>query len=177
MKKILKIFVYVLLGLFLIGGILVGTAYLRQNNYLFFATGSNEKAFLNSTWLMSRNEVARANANDSFLNKTETNFYRFFEPGIVNKNRYSSYTQEDLSLWGYQTKIEYIFFDDKLYQYRINIDLYDRDTIEKTILNALNEKYGKQTEIKDKSKYLISEYKWNPKNQKVRYWISKKDSI
>jgi len=74
-----------------------------------------------------------------------------------------------------KAEVRYNFFDDKLYQYYISIAIYTLDRIKNEILDALNEKYGKQAEIKEKSQYSISEYRWNSKNQKVGYWISKND--
>ena len=58
--KIRTIITIFLIAIF-IGGLFLVNKYLSANNLLFYSTGTNEKAFLDSTWEMSPREIERAN--------------------------------------------------------------------------------------------------------------------
>ena len=159
-----------MIGAFSLSLVLLGYIYIKDENLLIYATGTNEKAFLNSTWLMSPNEIRRA--NNAYLEKPEWELF-FTEPDVVNPNRYSSFKQKDIELWGHSTEVEYSFFDKKLFQYYIGMKSYDADKDEKEVLAILNYRFGSQLKIEKKSKHLLKEYEWGYKNQSIRFWISK----
>ena len=170
MKKILKKFAYVVIALFAGVILVIGFAFIEHNNYLFYSTGINEKAFLNSQWLMSPNEIKRANS--ASLTAPEIEIF-WGDPDVINRERYSAFVQKNLNLWGYGAEVEYLFFDNKLYEYYISINVYEIKKIRKEILVALQEKYGEQVKVKKMSVHLIDEYDWNTENRKIRFWIGK----
>ena len=55
MRRLVRIVCVVVLLCGMAGVSLVLFYYLQANNLLFFATGTKEKAFLNTTWNMSPN--------------------------------------------------------------------------------------------------------------------------
>jgi len=79
--------------------------YLSGNHLLIYATGTNDKAFLNATWKMSPQEIERANKTS--LSKSITWFLA--APQVTDNSRLKSFIQENLSLWGNNSKVEYFF--------------------------------------------------------------------
>lgn len=104
MRRLLYIFFVVCL---IIGASLGGiffVNYLKMNNLLFFATGTKEKAFLNTTWRMSPKEVARATGLP-LLEMTDNerevrqDYRHLYGPHLMNKNRFQERKQK-ISLCG-----------------------------------------------------------------------------
>ena len=145
--------------------------YLSSNNLLLYATGTNDKAFLNSRWKMSPKEVERA--NNTFLAETADPFFLLFVPKITNKKRFKEFVQEDVSLWGEKVKVEYSFFDNILYEYYVSLTANDVEETHKKIFQSLSAKLEGSKEIKNKREDLIYDLEWESDKQKVSYWMGK----
>jgi hypothetical protein len=170
-RKKLKISLIILL-IILIGvcGVLLNN-YLSNNNLFFYAKGTKDKAFLNSTWKMTPKEIERA--NNTFLSETTNVFSLLFAPEITNKKRFKELVQEDLYLWGEKAKVKYEFFDNMLYEYYVSLTAYNLEKTHKEIFQTLRTKFGTNKEIKDKREDLIYYFEWESDKQKVSYWIGK----
>jgi hypothetical protein len=171
MKKKLKLFVYFLIVLFIIAVIFIGNSYIQDNNYLYYATGLDEKAFLNSTWLMSPKEIERA--NNTFLSKSD--MLDFFLPDVTDITRFTTRIQDDVYLWGHRAKVEYMFFDDMLYKYYIPLTVYtySKETLHEEILKTLRRRFGKEKEVERKTKNMNYKCSWEADNQIITYYMGK----
>jgi len=149
-----------------------------MNNLLFFATGTKEKAFLNTTWRMSPKEVERASGS-SLLEMTDDEreldhiVRKVYGPHIMNENRFQKLKQKNFSLWGMDAEAEYSFFDNQLYQCLILLKsgraLMD---LHKTILTALEVRFGVAQDDKNKDRPdVIYSYKWGSNHESASYWI------
>jgi len=150
-KKYILILYFITIILFLgvLGiGIYKLNLYLKNENLLIYSTGTNEKAFLNSTWKMSPKEIERANktnlsysySDNDFLIKKFSGF-----PMILNMNRYSKYIQKDVLLWGESDiYVSYHFFDNMLFEYHINLENYSFEQIPSDIILTLRSKFGNE---------------------------------
>lgn len=170
-QKKLKISLIILLVI-LIGvcGLLLNN-YLSNNNLFLYATGTNDKAFLNSRWKMSPKEIERANS--TVLSETTDSFSLLFVPKISDKKRFKEFTQEGLSLWGEEVKVQYSFFDNILYEYYISLNTHNLEETHKEILETLRTKFGTSKEIKEKREDVIYLFEWESDKQKISYWIVK----
>ncbi len=157
--------------------IIILNFYLKDSNRLFYSTGTDIKAFLNSTWEMSPNEINRV--NETTLQKPNTSFIRFLPdagiPHILKRDRYHTLEQIDINIWGNSAKVEYGFFDNKLFQYSLSVTAYsdDYNKISNNIINQLENKYGKGKSIKHK--YFLVKLEWITDILKIEYWIYKND--
>jgi hypothetical protein len=130
-------------------GVFFLNRYLKNESLFFYATGTNEKAFLNSTWKMSPKEVQRA--NKGFLNKKVDDIYLGLKPELIDIKRFTAYEQDDISLWGLNVNVEYFFFDNMLYAYRITDDSIHYSNIPE-ILKTLRVKFGNELKGKLRKK-------------------------
>jgi len=124
--------------------------YLKNENLLIYATGTNEKAFLNSTWKMSPKEIERANKTNLSNSYNENSVFEsirisFDFPQILNMNRYSHYIQKDVLLWeGYGVYVNYYFFDNMLFEYNIKLENYPFKQIPSDIILTLRSRFGNE---------------------------------
>jgi hypothetical protein len=95
--------------------------YLKTSHRLIYATGTKDKAFFNATWKMSLEEVERA--NNTSLKESDNEYLLFFEPDFLDKKRFSFFNQNEVTLWGHATHVEYSFFDSQLFEYYIPINI------------------------------------------------------
>jgi hypothetical protein len=137
--------------------------YLQANNLLFFATGTKEKAFLNTTWSMSPNEIARATGLPLLLPRNEkvAELSRLlFFPHVMDKKRFQEMEQRDFHLWGHTAEVTYYFFDHKLYEYLVSITsgtaLLDS---QKAIMTALEARAGVAQPDKKRRPEILYAYK------------------
>src|SRR5258708_18940777 len=120
LKKIIRLVgAIVLAASLVVGGVLLN-AYLKTDNRFIYATGTRDKAFLKATWKMSPREVQRANQT-TLVEESEA-ISRIFGPDVLDKSRLTEYIQSNISLWGWDAKVHYEFFDNMLYEYYIGLD-------------------------------------------------------
>lgn len=157
--------------------ILTGTTFfLYDKNYLFFSTGTDKKAFLNSTWLMSENEIERA--NNTFLKRLDSNDWGilYFEPDVINPYRYKTLKQTNINLWNHEAKVEYGFFDNKLYKYHVEYFVYNHSKHHNILTTSLKERFGDnpitKLDINDKQYDIINRYMWNTSDVDISYIMS-----
>jgi hypothetical protein len=134
-----------------------------------YATGTNDKAFLHATWKMSPQEIQRA--NKASLSQSEMWF--LFAPQVTDRNRLKSFIQENLSMWGNTSKVEYIFFDEMLYEYCITftIDQSHKEITHKEILETPRGQFREEKQL-DNSPEIYS-YRWDTDKQTIQYLMLK----
>ena len=171
-KKVILIFLLLLivaLALFL-------NHYLKINNLLFYATGTKEKAFINATWGMSPLEIERAN-NISL--KPGLTFFmliskdkKFQYPKVIHMDRYKSLDEvQEINLWGFDTKVNYAFFDNRLFEYTLNIYGYNLNKLHEKVSSELIKKFGNG--INENDKDLVKSMLWDTETILADYWISR----
>jgi len=57
--KVFKYTITLVISILLLIGIYLGNNYIREERLFFYSTGSDIKAFVNSTWEMSEKEIDR----------------------------------------------------------------------------------------------------------------------
>jgi hypothetical protein len=134
-----------------------------------YATGTNDKAFLNATWKMSPREIERENKTSLSASKR----LLLFTPEETNQDRFKTLTQKDISLWGQPAEIQYTFFDNMLYEYYVSLTAYDPKTPHKEILETLRGQFGEGKEVKKKRVYIICSFEWDTEKQTISYWMGK----
>src|SRR3990167_8511546 len=136
-NKIVVAILFIIFILLIISGAFLGNYYLKRNNLLFYATGTRDKAFLKSTWEMSKKEVERAN-------QTELKSTSSLHCGLVNwekrTNKVSCY-KTDIHLFGQSTEVTYYFFDNKFYEYDLTIPVSGYPDVSR-ILENLEKRFG-----------------------------------
>lgn len=166
--------------IFIISNIMTALAFLLLLNYyliskelLFYSPYSEKKAFFNSKWGMSPKEIEKENkvnltpAKIVLFNIPDQGGFKY--PSVVNMERYKLLNQiEHFTLWGFETKVEYSFFDNKLFEYTLFITGYDSTELHITIVTALKRQFGEGI-IENKDYYLHS-IKWENKINSVSYW-------
>ena len=175
MRKFLRILaIAVLLGLILIGGIRLNR-YLADNNRFIYATGTKDKAFLNSTWKMSPHEVERANhATLTFAPPAPWDIVGGW-PSVIDKTRYKELVQSNVVLWGYDVKVSYYFFDNWLHAYSVSFSVYDSDTSFEEVRKTLDSQFGKGRDAVPQGASLLHDIYWETSVQKINAWIGTKD--
>jgi len=159
---VLILFLFVPLGIEL-------NSYLKENHLLFYASGTSEKAFLNTTWKMSPKEIERA--NKSRLTKSTSIFLDLFAPSVVNKQRFTEFFQENIGLWGHSAKVNYFFFDNQLYEYYIWLENINPNSMHTTIFETLENRLGVGKEEEKKGTDFIHFFSWDTDKQHVEYWM------
>src|SRR5438552_12302723 len=107
-----------------------------QPTVSFLLLGLKDKAFLNATWKMSPQEIERA--NETTLVPGANDIFSFlFAPEVTNRKRFMEMDQKDASLWGHDAEINYLFFDNQLYEYNISLTAYDANNPYNEILATL----------------------------------------
>ncbi|MFC1885363.1 hypothetical protein ACFL2O_11395 [Thermodesulfobacteriota bacterium] len=170
MKKFRKILTIIFsITVVLICGIFLNK-YLSNHNYLFYATGTSDKAFLNSTWKMSPQEIERA--NDTSL---KPGLPPLFTPEIAEIERFKTLSQINLHLFGYPAKVAYTFFDNMLYEYYIILHTSDLEKPHKEILATLTKQFGETKKIDKKRSDIIFSFLWDTEKQSISYWLGKSE--
>jgi len=174
MQKTLKIFgMLVLIGIFCTIVLFLNT-YLARTKRFPYSTGTSEKAFLNSTWKMSAQEIERANRTQLGLIDNPL-WEELGAPAVLDKKRYKELSQKDVFLWGYPAKVTYEFFDDKLSGYYIGVTVYDSDKSFQEIYGTVTQQFGEGKLDPKPADNLIRNIDWETTNQKVSLWVTKKD--
>lgn len=194
LKKILKISLLLIVAISLLISIIAINGYLEDEKLLFYATGTQYKAFLNSTWEMSEKEIARA--NNTYLNSEPTRLdfsgfntidgkknppgtyidynpfkFDFQLPKVLNMSRYKKGIQNDITIFGYNSRVRYYFFDDKLFEYTLIIHGLDADKLHKDIYSSISEKFG-EGRVQKKENFQIQSVSWETMILKVDYWLN-----
>lgn len=176
LKKTLKISLILISAITLFMLIISINYYLEDEKLLFYSTGTKHKAFLHSTWEMSEKEVERA--NNTFLFIPDYDFFDFPDsqyPKVLNMSRYKSRVQREITIWGYDSRVEYSFFDDRLFEYTLFVKGYDAKQLHEEILKNLSVKYGEGTnESKDDN--FLYKMSWDTKLVTIDHWLVKESS-
>lgn len=170
--KIIKKSLYIIITIFIIIGVLFLNEFLKEYKYLFYSSGTNKQAFLNSTWEMSPPEIQRA--NDTNLIYPETDWLREFPifshyPKILNPNCYKTLIQNNLNIWGYDCNVNYYFFDERLFSYSLEFEI-GRAALNKTtnkITSLISNKHGDYIE-KHQDQYL-KHFIWKTEDMTVEF--------
>jgi len=169
MRKFIRILLLVVgLVLIMISGLALNR-YLAANNRLFYATGTKDKAFLNATWRMSRNEVERA--NNASLTPNDKLWVLMDAPSVMDLKRYMQLVRKDVMLWGHSAEIAYSFFDNKLYEYYISLTVYDLDKSPDEIRSTLEQQFGKGQPDSVGGPNLLLNLKWETPKQHLTMWM------
>ncbi len=194
LKKILKISLLLIVAISLLISIIAINGYLKDEKLLFYATGTQYKAFLNSTWEMSEKEIERA--NDTYLRSEPARFdFSGFDtidgkinppgtyveynpfildlhlPKVLNMSRYKKRIQNDITIFGYNSRVRYYFFDDKLFEYTLIIHGLDADKFHKQIYSSISEKFG-EGRVQENENFQIQSVSWENSDLKVDYWLN-----
>ncbi|MBI1803523.1 MAG: hypothetical protein HY033_12840 [Ignavibacteriae bacterium] len=168
LKRYLNITFRSVITLLLFFGSYILNGYLRQEKRWFYATGTSEKAFLNSTWEMSQQEVERANGK--LLTNPQYDLSGLGKPETIDFERYKMKSMSDMRLWGIFCKVDYEFFDDKLFEYTIYFtDVHNREYLDSIITSNISKKYG-SSESMQGSRHLIERH-WNAEKVSIKYWL------
>jgi hypothetical protein len=153
--------------------VLASNIYLHEQNMWPYSTGISEKAFLNSTWYMSPNEISRS--NDAILNNENNPLSDLFAPPVVDRERYTELVQTNISLWGENAEVTYRFFDNKLFEYLITLEggTLLRDA-HPEITKALGERLGVAHPRPSKRDDTVHSLSWESPSQRAEYWMLNK---
>lgn len=171
--RLLRIFGLLLVLILVITGVISLNRYLAAENRLFYATGTNDKAFLNATWKMSPHEVERA--NHALLVPNEDVWIIVDAPSVMDRSRYKELLQNDVMLWGHSAKISYSFFDNRLVEYYVSLTLYETENGLAEIRNTLEQQFGKGKIDPSKTANLIINLAWDTPKQKLALWSGKNE--
>ncbi|MBI5526899.1 MAG: hypothetical protein HY897_11245 [Deltaproteobacteria bacterium] len=128
----------VVAGLLVLVGAGIAVKLLKSGNYLLWATGSNDKAFLDTTWMMSPNEVERATRSPLAVQEDLPQLV----PDLARKKRFTAAAQRGThQLFGVPIDVTYVFFDRLLYAYSLDFRVSDIDKVPE-IRNALQSRFG-----------------------------------
>lgn len=138
--KILGLIIIVIVSII---GLYSLKSYLKRENLLIYANGTNHKAFLNATWEMSAKEVERANhcnlveetipPLDLIVGELST---------LFDKERIVRKESNSVLIWDGRREIFYDFFDDRLFRVRIHGNVWNKERIDNSITSTLEAKYG-----------------------------------
>lgn len=152
-KKILKFlkWTFFLVIIVAIGaGLFFFNKHLREEKLFIYKNGTDKKAILNSTWNMLWKEIERANQCKLKDGLTFT----FFEPGLnalLDEKRITAKQIDEINLWTYSAELDYDFFDDRLFRYRLLGKVYEPNEFDSVAIKNLSLSYG--TFIKDSTQY------------------------
>jgi len=125
------------------------------------------KAFLNATWKMTPQEIERANR--ASLSESENPY--FFPPEVKNQDRRERLVQKDVALWGHKADVDYLFFDNMLYEYCATFTTYNKEKSNKEILETLRGQFGNEKEEPKRGADMIYSFVWDTETQTVSYWM------
>ena len=140
----------------------------------------DDKAFLNTVWGMSQSEVEKANKN-----KLESAPYYFrglqdMEGSslyITNVDRFKNKVDSNLQLWGHSSKVVYEFFDDKLFQFTVELSGNNSKQLDSLIINNISKEYGKSiVGAGPESSFKFERY-WQTDKILVHYWLIESEDL
>jgi len=170
MKKGLRTILVFLISAIAITVLWVVNSFLKEHKFIFYATGIEDKAFLNATWEMSEAEIERANSTE--LEQAKYDFFALPDtqyPKVLKMSRYKSRIQNDITIWGHEARVECAFFDDKLFEYTLFLDGFDADELHQQILKSISLKYG-NGRTQNSGTYLQNMY-WDTDLVHICYWL------
>ena len=149
-KRLIKRISVIIFLICIIVGLYFLNSHLKAERLFIYATGSDEKAILNSTWKMSIKEIERANnckltedavpSPDEILDDLKY---------IIDHGRFVSKKGCDINIWGYDREVIYDFFDDQLFRIRILDNVFNKQEEDSLIVSNLKEKFGNFNKSKD----------------------------
>lgn len=149
--------------------------FLSRNKLFFYATGTKEQAFANTTWLMSENEVERA--IEAKLQPTEP--ADIINPDAPMWHTYKIRWSSGTRAYGQRTIANYFFNEDKLFAVIVDLRIPRKDvplhTLDSLVLFDLEQNYGRPSVAQVDSN--DSFYSWSTRNQLIRYAARKRDQV
>jgi len=176
-KKIITLSILIFTIILLSGGAYFLNRYLKQEYLFFYAIGTNEKAFLNSTWKMSPKEVERANNVNLILfdrKQSKSNpfiaiFAHTLSGMLIHDNRVKEFTSVDkIKLFGEDIELILYFFDNKLFRYNVFFSYIYQETID-DVYNNLTRKFGKELTKQINKHTNTTILKWENYNKNIYY--------
>ena len=130
------------------------------------------KAFMNTVWGMSAQEVQEAVQADLTPAEVGTRFYSPKNPA-VNESKIKAYEQIGLDFLGRKATVTYIFYMDRLFIYRVSVRSSDADALDSDVTQHLMGQFGEgfvQEDPKASAKII-----WQTKDLIVNYWLYQDD--
>ena len=129
-----------------------------------FSNATRHPALLSSTWGMSPTEVEKA-LGVSLSKDLAEPWFDVIERPIANRNRFASFgiSTSQFTLWNLQTTVYFNFFDDKLYQYVVQLTSTDSLSLDSIITSQLSSKYGPP--------HHSEKPRWHSDLARVEYWM------
>ena len=142
-----------------------------------FSNATRHPALLGATWGMSRAEVEKA-LGLSLSNDLPEPYFDILDRPIARHDRFSSFgiSTSKFRLWNYETTVYFNFFDNKLYEYVVQLTSVDSASLDSTIVSQLSSKYGHtEDSLKAKSSAndFLHEGQWNSDLVRADYWMVK----
>lgn len=139
------------------------------------SAATKDKAFLNSTWKMSPNEIWKVTGLRLVEVNLDNNKYTLYNvlPDIVDTGRLKIMKfSKPIKLHGIYTHVAFYFFDEKLFAYNIinANDIHDKSVYD-SFYNNLKTKFGDPLKT-DIEKFTLN-INWKSDKQNVRYIFSK----
>ena len=142
---------------------------------------SNDKAFLKVYWEMSQSEVEKANQKKLVYPAYPLRKLRDMEGSslyIANVERFYNGVDSNLQFWGQASKVDYWFFDDKLFTFTVEISGNNSNLLDSLIVHNLSKEYGKGSIKAEQDLSYKYERYWETDIVSVHYWlIESKDLI
>lgn len=141
---------------------------------MFYATGTNDKALLNSTWEMSANEVERANHTE-FMVTSESLICSAISylGGYETVQKRIECPEDEIYLFGTKADVMYMFFDNKLFRYELSIPVFGYPEVSKILKHMetrFGAKYSENVAVNTGNEYAQN-YKreWHTKKEKANF--------
>jgi hypothetical protein len=140
-RKIVKLTISITIIVSSLLGLFYLNKHIKNENLLFYKTGSSKKAILNSTWNMSFKEVERVTEgklkDGITLARVENGL-----KNLLNSKRFDTKTVESMNLWSYDAKVNYDFFDNRLFRVRLLGEIFNPKEFDNIVIKNLGQSYG-----------------------------------
>ena len=137
-----------------------------------FVQSPPRKAFMNTDWGMSRQEVEAALQSSLEPIQSSRQFYTPKE-GIQDKTRYQALQQSNVSFLGRLANVIYVFFDNRLYSYHVFVKDRDMEKLDKEMKAYLVKEFGTGYLFVHEEEPLSM--LWHGKFLIVNYWLLNDD--
>jgi len=128
---------------------------------------------------MSRAEVEEA-LGVALSEDVAEPFFDILERPLANRDRFSSFgiSTSKFTLWNYKTTVYFNFFDNKLWEYKVELTSVDSARLDSTIVSHLSSKYGHtEDSLKAKSSAIdfLHQGEWNSDLVRAEYWMVREE--
>lgn len=143
---------------------------------------SRTMALLNVKWGMSPARVSKALGHKISASNAMPYFdISRMEYDIASLDRLQSLglRSSEFRLMKYKTSIYFIFFDERLFQYQVELRSTDMNDLHSTIVIHLTEKYGipSSTDTNANRDIFLRDAAWISRDMKIDYWIVKTEGV